>query len=115
MQAEIVLVALPQADGQVKPRPALVLCEMPPFKDVLVAGISSQLQQAVPGFDEVLQPDMADFASSGLRVASVIRLGFLTVLPRSKVLGTLGHLNASRHRKLLIRLSTYLLAETDPG
>ena len=111
MKAEIVLLALPQADGQVKPRPALVLREMPPFKDVLVAGISSQLQQEVVGFDELVRPDEPDFGSSGLRVASVIRLGFLTVLPRSKVLGTLGYIAAERHRALLLRLSAYLLAE----
>ena len=113
MQAEIVLVALPQADGQVKPRPALVLREMPPFKDVLLAGISSQLRQEVLGFDEILRVDEADFRSSGLRVASVIRLGFLTVLPRDKVLGTLGYLTAERHRALLLRLSAYLLAEPE--
>lgn len=105
------LLALPQSDGQLKPRPALVLCEMPPFKDVLVAGISSQLQQEVPGFDEVLRLDDVDFGTTGLRVASVIRLGFLTVLPRSKVLGTLGYIPAERHRALLFRLSAYLLAE----
>lgn len=111
MPAEVVLLALPQADGQVKPRPALVLREMPPFQDVLVAGISSQLQQEVAGFDEVLRPGDADFGSSGLRVASVIRLGFLTVLPRAQVLGTLGYITAERQRALLVRLSAYLLAE----
>ena len=69
MQAKIVLVALPQADGRSKPRPALVLCEMPPFQDVLLAGISSQLQQAVIDFDEIIYPDDADFTATGYRLA----------------------------------------------
>jgi mRNA interferase MazF len=111
VQAEIVLIALPQADGQGKPRPALVLREMPPFQDVLLAGISSQLRQEVPGFDEVLQPNDIDFAATGLRVASIVRLGFLTVLPQRQVLGTLGYISSARHRALLTRLSAYLFAE----
>ena len=109
MEAEIVLVALPQADGQVKRRPALVLREMPPFGDLLVAGISSQLQQAVAGFDEVLHPADEEFANYGLRSASVVRLGFLTVLPQQKVVGTLGTMEPVRYQALLQRLTNYLL------
>lgn len=109
MQAKIVLVALPQADGRPKPRPALVLCEMPPFQDVLLAGISSQLQQAVAGFDEVIHLSDADFSITGLRVASAVRLGFLSVLPRASILGTLGTLPNNRHRAIMVRLSDYLL------
>jgi mRNA interferase MazF len=109
VQAKIVLVALPQADGRSKPRPALVLCEMPPFQDVLLAGISSQLQQAVAGFDEIIHSSDAGFATTGLRVTSVVRLGFLSVLPRTSILGTLGTLPSNRHRAIMVRLSDYLL------
>ena len=98
MEGKIVLVSLPQADGQLKPRPAFVLRQMPPFQDLLLRGISSQLHQAVAGFDELVQPTEADFATSGLRVASIIRLGFLSVLPKTKVLGTLGSLSPERYR-----------------
>lgn len=103
------LVALPQANGQAKPRPAGVLREMPPFQDLLLCGISSQLHQVTAGFDEILQPFEADFSASGLRVASVIRLGFLSVLPKTRILGTLGTLAPERHRRLLDRLAAYLL------
>lgn len=50
-EAEIVLTPLLQADGVRKPRPALLLRELPPFGDFLVCGISTQLTQAVPRFD----------------------------------------------------------------
>ena len=103
------LVALPQADGQLKPRPALVLRTMPPFQDVLLAGVSSQLQQAVAGFDELLQPGAPAFARTGLRVASIVRLGFLAVVPPTKILGTLGFIPPEVHQDLLRRLSQYLV------
>lgn len=110
-EGSVVLVALPQADGQLKPRPALVLRYMPPFQDLLLTGISSQLRQAVPGFDEILLPGTNDFADSGLRTASVVRLGFLTVLPHSRILGELGVVTPALHQRLLRRLSDFLLLE----
>ena len=36
---DVVLVPLPQADGQVKNRPAIVLRAMPPHGDLLVCGV----------------------------------------------------------------------------
>ena len=107
-EADIVLVALPQADGRTKPRPALLLRFMPPFQDALVCGISSQLQQQVPEFDELLLTSEADFAGTGLRTDSLIRLGFLAVVSRSNILGTLGGIAPLRHQRLLQRLSDYL-------
>jgi mRNA interferase MazF len=44
----------------------------------------------VPGFDDLISPADADFASSGLVAASLIRLGFLAVVPRRNILGTIG-------------------------
>jgi mRNA interferase MazF len=42
-EADIVLTPILQADGKTKNRPALILREMPRFKDFLVCGISTQL------------------------------------------------------------------------
>jgi mRNA interferase MazF len=39
----IVLIPLPQSDGAIKRRPALLLKQMPPFNDWLLCGISTQL------------------------------------------------------------------------
>ncbi len=46
-ESDVVIVAMPQADGSVKNRPTIVLREMPPFQDMLVCGVSSQLRQEV--------------------------------------------------------------------
>jgi mRNA interferase MazF len=53
-EGDIVLTSILQADGQKKNRPALFLREMPPFNDLLVCGISTQIHQEVAGFDEIV-------------------------------------------------------------
>jgi len=108
-QGNVVVVPMPQADGAVKNRPAIVLREMPPFRDVLVCGVSTQLRQAAKDFDELMTRGDADFASSGLQEASLIRLGFLAVIPRNKVAGAIGSISAERVKRLLTRLSEYLV------
>ncbi len=99
---------MPQADGQIKNRPAIFLREMPPYRDLLVCGVSTQLHQHVEDFDETISFIDEDFKSSGLRSISLIRLGFLAVLPRHSVLGTVGSISAERHKRLLRKLSDYL-------
>ena len=108
MEGELVLARLPQAAGAAKVRPAVVLRQLPPFGDLLLCGVSSQLQQEVVGFDELITPMDADFAASGLRVNSLLRLGYLVVLPQNQIAGTLGKVAPERHRRLLRRLSDYL-------
>ena len=44
-EGDVVIVAMPQAEGGVKNRPAVILCEMPPFQDMLVCGVSTRLYQ----------------------------------------------------------------------
>lgn len=107
---DIVLTLLPQADGQAKLRPTLVLCRLPPFDDFLVCGISSQLRQRVPDFDELINAADADFARSGLAASSVIRLGFLATVPQSTVKGRIGILAPGRHALLVKRLTEHLTA-----
>jgi mRNA interferase MazF len=108
-QGDVVLTPVPQANGILKNRPAIFLREMPPYRDVLVCGISTQLHQEVKGFDEVVDQTDSDFAASGLRTTSLIRLGFLAVLPRSAVIGSIGLVSPERHNRLLARLSAYLV------
>lgn len=60
---DIVLTPIPQADGQVKNRPALLLCQLPPFDDLLVCGVSTQLRHEVVGFDETITQQDDDFAA----------------------------------------------------
>ena len=105
---DVALAPLPQADGRPKPGPIVLLCQMPPYDDWLACGVSTQLHQEVPGFDETIEPSHADFRRSGLKAASLIRLGFLAVLPAAQLHGRLGSVAPERHERLLERLGAFL-------
>ncbi len=108
-ESNVILVPLPQADETLKYRPAIVLREMPlPYRDLLVCGVSTRLNQYIEGFDDVISSVDADFTSSGLHSESLIRLSFLGVIPRRLVRGVLGSISDERHRRLLQRLIEYL-------
>jgi mRNA interferase MazF len=108
-ESDVVIVAMPQADDGVKNRPVIFLRGLPPFRDALVCGVSSQMRHEVKGFDDVISPNDDDFRESGLIGASLIRLGFLTVVPQSKIIGSIGSISPDRHRRLLERLSKFLV------
>lgn len=105
---DIVLIALPQSDGKIKKRPALLIKQMPGFGDWLLCGISSQLHQYIAGFDEKLDTTHPDFPSSKLIAPSIIRLGFLTVTPSSQIPGVLGNISESTLKKLTGNLINHL-------
>ena len=52
----------------------------------------------------------SDFPASGLVADSLIRLGFLAVLPRQRILGSIGQIAADRHARLLRNLGKHLVA-----
>ena len=105
---DIVLVAMPTRKGKTKKRPALVLQVMRPFDDVLVCGISSQLQYEVKNFDIILDEDTADFRHTGLKKPSLIRLGYITTIAKSKIPGKIGTVPKSVFKELIERLVIYL-------
>ncbi|MDJ1178110.1 type II toxin-antitoxin system PemK/MazF family toxin [Roseofilum sp. BLCC_M91] len=108
-EADVVLTPIPQADGQIKNRPVILLRELPPYQDFLVCGVSTQLNQQVMGFDDIIASTDLDFITSGLRSDSLIRLGFLAVIPRQQILGSIGKISPERHQRLLKTLSDYLV------
>ena len=108
-EGDVVITPMSQADGEQKNRPALFLREMLPYGDLLICGISTQLHQCVENFDEIISSADADFKASGLQSTSLIRLGFLAVLPRHRLLGSIGSISAERHKRLLSKLSDYLI------
>lgn len=107
-EADVILTPIPQADGTVKNRPAVVLRALPPFQDLLVCGISTQLRHEAKGFDEIIAVGDNDYAHSGLVSTSLIRLGFLAVLPSSNIVGKIGSISTVRHQRLLKNLSEHL-------
>jgi mRNA interferase MazF len=108
-EGDLVIVPMPQIDGAVKDRPAIILREMPPFRDVLLCGVTTQLRHSAKDFDELISPSDGDFVASGLKRESLIRLGYLVVVPRSKIAGSIGSVSAARHQRLLQKLSAYLV------
>ncbi|MFK0734307.1 MAG: type II toxin-antitoxin system PemK/MazF family toxin [Gloeotrichia echinulata GP01] len=108
-EGNIILTPIPQANGEIKNRPALILREMPKYQDFLVCGISTQLKQYIANFDEIILLGDDDFELSGLVNQSVIRLSFLTVISRNSIIGSIGAISAERHQKLLNNLSQYLV------
>ena len=107
----IILAALPQSEGKSKLRPALVLKIMPPYNDLLVCGISTQIHQEVIGFDEILDSKDNEFLLSGLVQTSLIRLGYLAILPKLVVAGSIGKVSLQRLKLLKHRLSGFILAD----
>ena len=110
-ERDVILTPLPQIDNATKNRPVLILRELPPFGDFLVCGISTQINHAVPGFDEIITHSDPDFPASNLLAESVIRLGFLAVIPWKKILGSIGKIDSSRHARLLTNLSNHLMSK----
>jgi mRNA interferase MazF len=100
-EGDIVLTPIPQSDGQIKSRPGLFLRVLPPYGDMLICGISTQLHQQVIAFDEIVASMDIDFPTSGLRETSLIRLGFLSVVPSGHIIGSIGSVSPDRHRRLL--------------
>ena len=109
-EGDVVLAELPQADGQVKQRPILLLRKLPGYGDFLACGISSQLHQAEADFDIVLHAGENGFAATGLKVSSVIRLNFLAVTPVNRMRRHLGKVPLKALETLRSTLATHLVA-----
>jgi mRNA interferase MazF len=109
-EGDVALAALPQADQKFKNRPVIVLRELPLHRDVLVCGISTQMQHRVAQLDQIISRADPDFKQSGLLSESLIRLGFLAVLPRTRIVGSIGAVSPARYRSLLQALAGYLTA-----
>jgi mRNA interferase MazF len=104
---DIVLIRFPQADLKLgKLRPALVIAISPGrHRDLLLALISSRLHQATVGFDEIINTSDSDYITTGLKAASLIRLGRLTSVESSVINARLGNISPER----LIRIKNLLI------
>ena len=107
---DVVLIRFPQTDLQAgKLRPALVLALAPGrHPDALLIMITSRPYQAIPGFDDVIETTDVDFADSGLKVRSVIRLARLTSVQTSIINALLGEISTERLTKLKKRVIDWL-------
>ena len=108
-ESDVVLCPFLIADGTFKHRPAIILREMCPFGDLLLCGVSTQLRHEVKDFDEIIALGDDDFTQSGLLKTSLIRLGYLALIPQDRIVGVIGEISKTRHRRLLKNLSAYLM------
>ena len=108
---QIVLFRFPQTDlVRGKLRPALLLGKLPgPYDDWLICMISSQVRHYIEGFDEILAEDDLDFAASGLKAPSVIRIGRLAVVEGEMLLGAIGEISSERLQRIKTRLAGWLM------
>jgi hypothetical protein len=65
----------------VKPRPALVICQSERHQDVLLAFISSKISGAANRDELDIHADHPQFQQIGLKVSSRCRLSRMTTLP----------------------------------
>jgi mRNA interferase MazF len=107
---DIVLIRFPRTDLQTgKLRPALVLAVAPGrHADLLVALISSRTHQAVPQFDEIINPTDADYAATGLKAQSVVRLARVACVEASVINARLGSISLQRLQQVRNRLADWL-------
>jgi mRNA interferase MazF len=107
---DIVLIRFPHTDlSEGKLRPALVIASVPGrHPDLLLALISSRKHQAIPDFDEVIEETEADFASTGLKTRSVVRLARLATITSSLINARLGQVAPERLAGIKARLAARL-------
>jgi len=79
------------------------------YDDWLICMISSQIYHYVSDFDEIIQEDDPDFMESGLKTASVIRIGRLAVVDGNMLLGATGKIASDRLRHIKTRLADWLV------
>lgn len=108
---DVVLFKFPQTDLAVgKLRPALVVTSVPSrFDDWLVCMISTQTQQAVLQFDEIIDLSDSDFALSGLKATSLIRLTRLAVVSEDIFVGTLGTISSDRLKSVRTKIADWIV------
>ncbi len=107
---QIILFRFPQTDLKSgKPRPALIVGKLPgSFEDWLICMISSQTHHHIEGFDEIITINDADFNQSGLKNASLIRVGRLAVVDVSMLLGSIGEVAPDRLARVKTNLVDWL-------
>ena len=81
---------------------------MLPYKDLLVCGISTQIHQEVNGLDEIIRNDDIDFNESGLIQQSLIRVGYLAIIPNKIIAGIIGKIAVTRLQKIKKQLSEFI-------
>ncbi|MBC7618154.1 MAG: type II toxin-antitoxin system PemK/MazF family toxin [Candidatus Saccharibacteria bacterium] len=108
---QIVLTPFPYTDlSGAKLRPVLLLRQASArFDDWLVCMVSSQLQQAETGLDELISPGDEDYVATGLKMPSVLRLSRLAVVDGAVLVGAIGEISHARLLTVRQRLAEWVV------
>jgi mRNA interferase MazF len=91
VKGKIVLMPFPFTDlTSTKLRPALVLIEGE--KDCVIAFISSRVPEELSSTDVLSREDHQEFAKTGLKRASVVRLDKVATVSKNLMLGEIGEI-----------------------
>ena len=91
-------------------RPVVLIARVSgPYSDWLVAMVSTNLGQALPGFDEVITRQDYDFVASGFKEASAIGIGRLAVVEADLLLGEIGEISSERLNRIQKRIADRIM------
>ena len=106
MKYKIVLVPFPFDDLRAnKVRPAVCLTEeIKPYSHIVLAFIASRVAPSISPTDFVIDKADLDFAATGLKVSSAVRLHRLMTVAKSFILRELGGLSGPHQTEIDNRL-----------
>ena len=117
IRGKVVLVPFPFDDlTATKVRPAVCLTEpIGPHRHVILAFITSHVPATLLDSDVLLEPNQADFAQTGLRTASTLRLHRVMTVSTSVIRRELGELSPHVQGEIRRRLRTLFEGQTAGG
>jgi len=71
--------------------------------------VSTHLEQAIPGFDEIITEGDPYIAATGLKGASVVRIGRLAIVEAKFLLGEIGEISTERLNRIQRRLADWIM------
>ncbi len=107
-EGDIALLTMLQPDGTKKNRPVLLFKQIKPFNDWIVCAVSTQLHQEVKGFDYLILDNQADFAATGFKQSSLVRLGMISTVSTSTIPGVIGNIPSLALQTLKKRLAAHI-------
>ena len=107
----VVLLRFPHADRARggKLRPGVAVRRVPGrHEDWLICMVSTQLDQKLDGVDELIADNDPEFAASGLKATSVLRVCRIAVVHESAVTGAIGVLGRERLQRIRASLTDWI-------
>ena len=109
LRGDVVLTPFPFTDLKGNPvRPALIVSPGAIGQDVVVAGISSVIRTPLAATELKVDTTHPEYAATGLRVASVIRLHKLVALDQAILIRRLGRIGPLLQAEVDVRLRLVL-------